>query len=101
MEWGTGEREGRGADPQPWLRRRCSVGTRPWCRAAAGGGDRGGAIAELDGGLELGEKHEGALGIRSPRSPLAMAACGRLPMAAGGASAAMVAAVALWAGKEG
>ena len=51
----------------------------------AGGGDRGGAIAELGGGSELGGKHEGALGIRFPRSPWAMAACGRLPTAAGGA----------------
>ena len=82
---GKRSREARGADPRPRREGRWPVEAWPRRRAAAGDGDCGGSAARLDGGLELGEKHEGALGIRFPRSPWAMAACGRLPVAAGGA----------------
>ena len=81
--WSGGKERGKGEGPIPCAA--LAEVDRGDSATVVGGGDRGGAIAELGGISELGEKHEGALGIRFPRSPSAMAACRWIPTAAGGA----------------
>ena len=84
--WSEGKERGRREDPIPG---RGSVGGGSWelghdGRRATAGGDCGGASARFGGGQGVGQKHEGTLGARFPRSPWvgmergdgAMAACG-------------------------